>query len=320
MQSIVVTGGAGFIGSHVAERIAREYPTARIDIIDKMTYAADFNNIAPILEPGLRTLHVADLCDFDICTKLTRGVDCVIHLAAESHVDNSFGNSLPFTRSNALGTHSLLEASRVNKVKRFIHISTDEVYGETREGRHTETDALNPTNPYSASKAAADMIANGYIHSFNMPIIIMRANNIFGIRQFPEKIIPKFSMLGILGKEFTIHGTGQNRRRYLAAQDFAEAIVTVLEKGELGEIYNVGSEEEYTNLQVLDMIAKALGIDAASATRFVEDRPFNDFRYAVNADKLSALGWRQTRSLGDTIGEIVAWYRENRLRYAHLFA
>ena len=314
-----MTGGAGFIGSHVVERIVREFPGAQIDIIDKMTYAADFTNVAGLLKPGQRQLHVADLCELDVCTKLTRDTDCVIHLAAESHVDNSFGNSLPFTRSNALGSHTLLEAARVNKVKLFIHISTDEVYGETRDGKHSETDMLNPTNPYSASKAAADMIANGYMHSFGMPIIILRANNIFGVRQYPEKIIPRFSMLGILGQQFTIHGTGQNRRRYLAAQDFAEAIVTVINKGAIGQIYNVGSEEEYTNLEGLKMISNVLEVDAETSTRFVDDRPFNDFRYAVNADKIMALGWKQSRSLADHIGEIVGWYRDNQARYAHLF-
>ncbi len=319
MRKIVVTGGAGFIGSHVVERLIQEYPGARLDILDKMTYAADIENLRDSLERGQRHLHVGDLCDFDLCVRLTRNADCVVHLAAESHVDNSFGNSLHFTRSNTLGTHALLEACRLNKVKRIIHVSTDEVYGETHDGEHVETDMLNPTNPYSASKAGADMIVNSYIYSFKLPVILVRANNIFGIRQYPEKIIPRFCMLGLLNQKFTVHGNGLNRRRYLAAQDFADAIVLLLQRGETGEIYNVGSDCEYTNLQIVDMIARELGIAAEINTIFVADRPFNDFRYAVNCDKLKALGWKRDRRLEDWIGDLLAWYRANLDRYEGLF-
>src|SRR5882757_9745274 len=171
MKNILITGGAGFIGSHVVERMMREYPDANIYILDKMTYAADIRNLDGLLDWQRCHLIVGDLTDFDLCSRVTRDMDCVLHLAAESHVDNSFGNSLQFTRSNALGTHSLLEACRVNKVKKFVHVSTDEVYGEIAEGMHLETDGLDPTNPYSASKAAADMLVNSYVHCFKMPVI-----------------------------------------------------------------------------------------------------------------------------------------------------
>jgi UDP-glucose 4,6-dehydratase len=319
MHKIVVTGGAGFIGSHVVERLIREYPEARIDIIDRMTYAADIENLDGKLERGHRHLHVGDLCDFDLCVRVTRGADCVVHLAAESHVDNSFGNSLNFTRSNTLGTHALLEACRLNKVQRIIHVSTDEVYGETHESEHKETDSLNPTNPYSASKAGADMIVNSYIYSFKLPVMLVRANNIFGIRQYPEKIIPRFCVQGLLHQKFTVHGNGMNRRRYLAVQDFADAIVLLLQRGELGEIYNVGSDCEYTNLEIVDIIAEELGISAEQNTIFIADRPFNDFRYAVNCDKLRALGWKRRYQLEDKLPEVVDWYRENLGRYTTLF-
>jgi len=319
MRKIVVTGGAGFIGSHVVERIIEEYPDAHVDIIDKMTYAADIENLRSSLKRGQRRLHVGDVCDFDLCVRLTRNADCVIHVAAESHVDNSFGNSLHFTRSNTLGTHALLEACRLNKVERIIHVSTDEVYGETHDGEHVETDMLNPTNPYSASKAGADMIVNSYIYSFKLPVIMVRANNIFGIRQYPEKIIPRFCMLGLLNQKFTVHGAGLNRRRYLAAEDFADVIVLLLQRGVQGEIYNVGSDCEYTNLQILEMIARELGINAEKNTTFVADRPFNDFRYALNSNKLKALGWKPQRKLEDSIGGLLAWYKDNFDRYVGLF-
>lgn len=315
MRNIVITGGAGFIGSHVTERIAAQYPDAKINVIDKMTYAASADNLASLLPEKRCRLHVGDVCDLDLCLRLTRNADCVIHLAAESHVDNSFGNSLDFTRSNTLGTHTLLEACRQNEVPRIIHISTDEVYGETSDLDHFETDILNPSNPYSASKAAADMIVNSYVHSFDLPVIISRANNIYGIRQYPEKIIPKFSMLGILGRKFTLHGSGKYCRRYLSALDFADAVVVMLQKGETGEIYNIGSDDEFTNVQILEMIAAVLGIDAEENTDYVTDRPFNDSRYAINFDKIKALGWSGHRSLVDDIESVVGWYRDNAERY-----
>src|SRR5882757_7732749 len=254
MKNILITGGAGFIGSHVVERMMREYPDANIYILDKMTYAADIRNLDGLLDWQRCHLIVGDLTDFDLCSRVTKDVDCVLHVAAESHVDNSFGNSLQFTRSNTLGTHSLLEACRINGTPRIIHVSTDEVYGEIAEGVHSEKDLLNPTNPYSASKAGADMMAISYIHSFKQPIIIVRGNNIFGIRQYPEKIIPRFSLLALQGHKLTLHGSGRNRRRYLAVEDFTDALALLLESGKVGEIYNVGTDHEYENVDIARMI------------------------------------------------------------------
>jgi dTDP-glucose 4,6-dehydratase len=319
MHKIVITGGAGFIGSHVVERMVKEFPQAEFAILDKMTYAADFNNIDHLLLRGKRRLFVGDIADFELALRVTENADCVLHLAAESHVDNSFGNSLRFTHSNTLGTHSLLEACRMNSVPKIIHVSTDEVYGEIADGMHSETDGLNPTNPYSASKAAADMLVNSYIHCFQMPIVSVRANNIYGTRQYPEKIIPRFTMLGLTGRSFTLHGNGQNRRRFLAAEDFADALVILLTKGAEGAIYNIGSEHEFTNLEIAKMIAGHLGLRAESMIEFVEDRPFNDCRYAIDSSKLRALGWEPKRPLVEHLGEVVRWYRDNMDRYADLY-
>jgi UDP-glucose 4,6-dehydratase len=319
LNKIVITGGAGFIGSHVAEKMAEVYPDAEIHILDKMTYAADFENISHLLKRGQRCLCVGDVCDFEFCRRVTKDADLILHLAAESHVDNSFGNSFCFTQSNTLGTHTLLEAARVNEVPKFIHVSTDEVYGEIRTGFHKETDFLNPTNPYSASKAAGDMIVNSYTRSFKLPIISVRANNIYGIRQFPEKLIPRFALLGLLGLKFTVHGDGSHSRRFLAAQDFAEGLLLLVRKGEIGEIYNIGSDSEYTILQVLEMISARLGIEASTMTEFVNDRPFNDCRYAIDSSKLLALGWKPRTSFESHLSEVIEWYKQNMRRYRHLF-
>lgn len=318
MNKILITGGAGFIGSHVLERIIATYPDASITILDKMTYAADYQNIVHLLNPSKCRLIVGDVCDLDLCLELTRGIDCVIHMAAESHVDNSFGNSLTFTRSNALGTHTLLEAARVADVKLFVHVSTDEVYGEIDDGEFTESSPLLPSNPYSGSKAAADMIVHSYVCSFKMPVIKVRSNNIFGIRQYPEKIIPRFALQKLHGKPMSIHGDGSNRRRYLAAEDFAEAIATLIEHGKVGEIYNIGTTDEFTNLEIAGLICESLGGTVDDSVTYVGDRPFNDSRYAVKFDKISALGWKPRRHLQDEIHKVTNWYRENQARYQFL--
>jgi UDP-glucose 4,6-dehydratase len=319
MNKIVITGGAGFIGSHVAEKMVEVYPDAEIHILDKMTYAADFENISHLLKRGQRCLRVGDVCDFEFCLRVIKGSDLILHLAAESHVDNSFGNSFRFTQSNTLGTHTLLEAARVSEVPKFIHVSTDEVYGEIPSGFHKETDILNPTNPYAASKAAADMIVNSYIRSFDLPIISVRANNIYGIRQHPEKLIPRFTLLGLKGLKFTVHGDGSHSRRFLAAKDFAEALALLIGKGEIGQIYNIGSDSEYTTLQIVDMISARLGIAASTMTEFVDDRPFNDCRYAIDCSKMLALGWKQRMSFESHLSEVIEWYKHNMRRYEHMF-
>jgi len=319
MRKILLTGGAGFIGSHVLEKLVDDFPDAEITILDRMTYAADFENISHLLDRRKRTLIVGNVTDLQLCSRLTRDVDCVIHTAAESHVDNSFGNSIEFTMSNTLGTHTLLEAARVNETPLFIHVSTDEVYGEVLEGHSVERDALDPSNPYSASKAGAEMMVRGYQHSFSMPIITIRANNIFGIRQFPEKIIPKFTMQLLFGQPLTIHGTGENARHYLAAEDFAEALTMLIRNGKINEIYNIGSDREMTNLEVARLICEVNGADFDSVVTFIADRPFNDRRYCVESSKISALGWTPRIDLPQALPGIKRWYQDNQYRYRHLF-
>jgi dTDP-glucose 4,6-dehydratase len=319
MTSIVITGGAGFAGSHIVDEVCRAYPDDRVLILDKMTYAGDVRNVYHHVFSNRAQLMVGDIADLDVCRRAVAKARLVIHAAAESHVDNSFGNSLEFTRTNVLGTHSLMEACREAKVPKIVHVSTDEVYGEVMEGAVDENAVLKPTNPYSSSKAAAEMILRGYTKSYRMPIITVRANNLYGTRQFPEKIIPRFICHMLVGRRLPLHGNGQNRRHYLSAIDFASAVSFVAEHGDIGEVYNIGTNEEYTNLQVAAMIAGFFGVDADSVCDFVPDRPFNDGRYSISWDKLSDKGWSPQHSLRKDIGRLVQWYENHLWRYAELF-
>ncbi|PCI99958.1 MAG: dTDP-glucose 4,6-dehydratase [Alphaproteobacteria bacterium] len=315
MNKIVITGGAGFIGSHIVEHFVNAYPNAEIIVLDKMTYAADVRNLMHLISVNKIRLVVGDICHLDTCLSAVKGADLVIHAAAESHVDNSFGNSLEFTRTNVTGTHCLMEACRSENVAKIIHVSTDEVYGEVLEGSATEDTTLKPTNPYSASKAAAEMIISGYLQSYKMPIVMVRANNIFGKRQFPEKIIPKFALNLILGKPLTIHGNGKNCRHYLSADDFAVALELLAKKGVIGECYNIGTTEEYTNMQMAYMLCDIFDVDPDKTITFIKDRPFNDQRYAVDWSKITALGWTSQHSLINEISDVAQWYYDNADRY-----
>lgn len=315
MNKIVITGGAGFIGSHVVDHFFNKYENAEIVIFDKMTYAADVRNISPLIDDPRVSLVVKDICDLDACVDILKNTDLLLHLAAESHVDNSFGNSMEFTRTNVMGTHALMEAAHRHKIPKIIHVSTDEVYGEVLEGEVDESFNMYPTNPYSASKAAAEMVISGYIRSFKLPVTVVRANNIFGIRQFPEKIIPKFLLMLMQGQKLTLHGNGRNKRHYLAAPDFAAALSLIAERWKPFEIYNIGTNEEYTNLEVSSMLCEQFGLKLDDCASFVEDRPFNDGRYALNWNHITELGWKPKFSLEKELPKIAQWYADNLNRY-----
>ncbi len=308
-NNILITGAAGFIGSHVYDYFASLYPEAEITILDKMTYAASIHNVPGILSNKKHKLIVGDIIDLEACLNATKDKDLVIHLAAESHVDNSFNNSILFSKSNELGTHTLMEACKQNKIKKIIHVSTDEVYGENIDKPFMEDDRLNPTNPYSASKAAAEMIVKSYHTSFNLPVIVVRANNIYGVRQFPEKIIPKFILRCLAGQTLEIHGDGTNLRHYLSATDFAVAIHMLCIKGLEGQIYNIASNLELSNLEVAEIIRGHFreNIDI----QYIKNRPFNDARYAVDDRKIRELGWSPVRNLRQDLPEIIDWYENN---------
>ncbi len=315
MKKIVITGGAGFIGSHIVDHFAAAYPKAEIIVFDKMTYAADIHNIMHHIETNRINLVVGDVCDLQKCHDVLKNTDLLIHAAAESHVDNSFGNSLEFSRTNVLGTHALMEAALKSGVPKIIHVSTDEVYGEVIEGRVDEHAPLIPTNPYSASKAAADMIIQGYKKSFDLPVITVRSNNIFGIRQFPEKIIPKFLLLLMRGEKLTLHGNGEHMRHFLAAADLCRALELLVNKGTIGEIYNIGTLDEYQNIETAKMICALFDLPADAWITYMEDRPFNDARYAITWEPLKALGWKPEISLQSELPNMAAWYHDNFARF-----
>ena len=310
ISKIVLTGGAGFVGSHIADYLAHNYKDTQIIIFDKLTYAGNLENIKHALSFPNVTLCQGDICDFELCKAVLTNTDLLIHAAAESHVDNSFGNSLLFTKTNTLGTHTLFEACRILNIKKIIHISTDEVYGEILKGHAKETQRLCPTNPYAASKAAAEQIAHSYYKSYKLPVVILRMNNIYGIRQYPEKIIPKFILKLILGQKLTIHGTGKYVRHYLAVEDFINALDILIKNFQIGSIYNIGSDDGYSNLEIVEMLCKIFCKPMKNNIVFVKDRPFNDARYSVSSREIKRIGWKTTHSLAVDIEDIVSWYKE----------
>lgn len=311
MKKIFISGAAGFIGSHLTDFLYKKYPSAHFILFDKITYAANKRYLKNIINSKRVKFVKKDLIDFVSLIKILKGVDLAINVAAESHVDNSFGNSLLFTKTNTLGTHSFLESCRINKVKKIIHISTDEVYGENNGTAFSEERFLNPTNPYSASKAGADMIANSYIHSYKMPINIIRANNIFGTRQYPEKLISKTIYNFLTKKKMTIHGDGNYYRHYLAVEDFCEGIFSIIKKGKKFEIYNIASDDFYKITDVIKLIANYLNVNYQKNITFIKNRPFNDKIYKINCEKIKKLKWSTTIKLKDQIGFLCNWYKNN---------
>jgi dTDP-glucose 4,6-dehydratase len=302
-MKLLVTGCCGFIGSNFVNYYFKENPGISIVNLDAMYYCASENNINQEVRFSDRYhLIKGNLCSFDLISNILNiyQIDTVIHFAAQSHVQNSFDNALQYTHDNVVGTHTLLEACRkYGKINRFIHISTDEVYGESmiseNEEKKHEGSVLCPTNPYAATKAAAELIAKSYYHSFKMPIIITRGNNVYGPNQYPEKLIPRFIKQLVEGNPVTIQGDGSNVRAFLHVNDVCSALKLVLEKGQIGEIYNIGSDEchEYTVTQVAHLlIEKITGThDHDKWISYIEDRPFNDKRYYISNQKVKDLGW-----------------------------
>jgi dTDP-glucose 4,6-dehydratase len=293
----LVTGGCGFIGSNFINYLLAKDSAAVVINLDCVNYCAAESNVTP--NPRY-TFIKGNITSIDLVRHIltTHEIDTIVHFAAQSHVDNSFDNSLQYTVDNVLGTHTLLQAAKeYKKLKLFLHFSTDEVYGEVdieHEGCH-EKSLLDPTNPYAATKAAAEFIVRSYYHSFRLPIIIVRCNNVYGPNQYPEKLIPRFIKLLKEGKKLTVHGKGETRRNFIWAEDVARATHTILQKGVVNEIYNIGTSQEHSVLDVAKLLVSRLTEDKVLEEHivFVEDRPFNDFRYSINSDRLRALGWKE---------------------------
>jgi dTDP-glucose 4,6-dehydratase len=304
MKTLLVTGGCGFIGSNFINYYFEKNKQVRIINLDAMYYCASENNVMEEVRSSGRYRFIkGNLCSMDLVSHIlhTYEVDTIIHFAAQSHVQNSFDDSLQYTHDNILGTHTILEAcKKYGKIEKFIHISTDEVYGEsmleeTECDKKNETSVLSPTNPYAATKAAAELIAKSYYYSFKMPIIITRGNNVYGPNQYPEKLIPRFIQLLQQGKPVTIQGDGSNVRAFLHVNDVCSALECILEKGMIGEIYNIGSDDhhEYSVKEIAEKLIQKIQKteDYDAWTTYIEDRPFNDKRYYISNEKLKKLGW-----------------------------
>ena len=305
-MNILITGGCGFIASNFINHYFYANPDAKIINLDAMYYCASETNVEGSIRNSPRYQFIkGNLCSTDLVNYIlhNHNIDIVIHFAAQSHVQNSFSDSLQYTQDNILGTHTLLEACRLyGKIQRFIHISTDEVYGESmiqeNEEKKNENSILCPTNPYAATKAAAELIAKSYYFSFKMPIIITRGNNVYGPNQYPEKLIPRFIQLLKEDKPVTIQGDGTNLRAFLHVNDVCTALELILENGVVGEIYNIGSDEhlEYSVTQIAHKLIKLLKYaetedECSKWITYIEDRPFNDKRYHISNDKLKQMGW-----------------------------
>ncbi|MQL86000.1 hypothetical protein Taro_018516 [Colocasia esculenta] len=316
-KNILITGAAGFIGSHVANRLVHDYPEYKIVVLDKLDYCSNLKNLLPSRSSPNFKFVKGDIASADLVHYLliTESIDTIMHFAAQSHVDNSFGNSFEFTKNNIYGTHVLLEACKVTgQIKRFIHVSTDEVYGETDEdaavGNH-EASQLLPTNPYSASKAGAEMLVMAYGRSYGLPVITTRGNNVYGPNQFPEKLIPKFILLAMRGEPLPIHGDGSNVRSYLYCEDVAEAFEVVLHQGEVGHVYNIGTKKERRVIDVAKDVCKLFKLDPDTVIKFVENRPFNDQRYFLDDQKLKNLGWSEHTTWDEGLNKTLEWYTSN---------
>jgi len=296
-MNILVTGGCGFIGSNFINYILKKDSTVKIFNIDCLNYCANVSNV--IFHPNYKFIK-GNITSKDLILHILNeyAIDAIIHFAAQSHVDNSFDNSLQYTTDNVMGTHVLLQASKeYGKIKKFLHFSTDEVYGEVdleHPGCH-EKSLLNPTNPYAATKAAAEFLVRSYYHSFNLPVVIVRCNNVYGPNQYPEKLIPKFIKLLREGKLLTIHGNGSTRRNFIWAEDVSSATELIFHNGVLNEVYNIGTKQEYSVMDVATLLIERMTKDKTINNNviFVEDRPFNDFRYSVDTTLLKSLGWEE---------------------------
>ena len=310
-MKIFITGGAGFIGSHICEELYKKIPSSKLVILDKITYAANLKFISHLIKDKKRVKFIkADILDNTKYEKKIKNFDIAINVAAESHVDRSFKNSILFTKTNTLGAHIFFQTCLEKKVKKIVHVSTDEVYGEKLLGSFDEKSHLNPTNPYSASKAAAEIIINSYNYHFKSNILIVRGNNIYGKRQFPEKLIPSCITKLIKNKPIEIHGSGNNIRCYLSAVDFANAIYLLLKKKRTG-IFNIGNNKYFKNIEIAKIICKKFKKDKKKFIHFIKDRPFNDRRYSVNINKIKKIGWRPRNSLINDLDEIIKWYQDN---------
>ena len=310
-MNILVTGGAGFIGSNFVHHVLRNHPTDQVVVIDKLTYAGNLRNLGEALNgPRCRFVRM-DISD-PAMTDVAEGCDAVVHFAAESHVDRSIEDASPFVKTNVEGSWRLVEACRARRVSRFVHVSTDEVYGSLgREGKFSESSPLAPTSPYAASKAASDLLVLSAVKTHGFPAIVTRCTNNYGPFQFPEKFIPLMISRALANQHLPVYGDGRQVRDWIHVQDHCQALDLILRKGREGEVYNIGGECELENISVARKILNALG-RSEDLLKFVSDRLAHDRRYALDCSKLqAALGWTPTWNFDQGLAETIGWYQAN---------
>lgn len=310
-KNLLITGGCGFIGSNFVRYMLENYQDCSIINLDKLSYAGNPDNLRDIEKDRRYSFIKGDICDFKTVDKVMANIDIVVHFAAETHVDRSIHSGTEFVNTNVLGTNVLLESAMKNDLKRFIHVSTDEVYGSIQSGSFTETDMLKPSSPYSASKAGSDLLVHSYFVTHGFPAITTRCTNNFGPYQYPEKLIPLFITNLLKDKKVPVYGTGNNVRDWIYVLDHCRAIDFIIQRGKNGEIYNIGSGNERSNIEITENILELLEKDK-SMIQFVEDRKGHDFRYSLDFSKINRLGWKPAYDFETAISETVHWYRQNR--------
>ncbi len=310
-MKLLVTGGAGFIGSNFVRYFMGRHESAVVTL-DALTYAGNLANLEPVLKNHRHTFIKGDICDAAAVDAAMAGADAVIHFAAESHVDRSIENAGVFLQTNVLGTGVLLEAARRHNIQKFVHVSTDEVYGSVAEGYSSESSNLHPNSPYAASKASSDLLALSYYATFGLPVAVTRCSNNFGPYQFPEKLIPLFITNALEDKPLPVYGDGLYVRDWIFVDDHCSAVEKVLFAGKEGEVYNIGGTKDRTNLSITDIILQKLG-KPQSLKKSVQDRLGHDRRYAIDSTKIETeLGWRPAFQFDEAMEKTIAWYLENR--------
>ncbi len=312
MTKYLVTGGAGFIGSNFIHYLSQKYEkTVEIINLDKLTYAGNLDNLKDVADQPNYRFVKGDICDAKIVDELVPHADIIVNFAAESHVDRSIGAPDDFIKTDIYGAFVLLEAARKHGIKKFVQISTDEVYGSILDGSFKETDVLEPSSPYSASKAGADRLAYSYFVTYGLPVIITRCSNNYGPFQYPEKLIPLFVTNALDDKGLPIYGDGKNVRDWIYVMDHCDAIDFLLSNGQSGQVYNIGAGNEKTNLDITDRILRTLDKPKTLMT-YVPDRLGHDRRYSVDTDKLRKLGWVPKHQFDEAIADTILWYQDNR--------
>jgi len=309
-MKLLVTGGAGFIGSHFVRIWLDGHPDDEIVTLDRLAYAGVCDTVDELRGHPRHRFVQGDICDAGTVAAAMAGCDAVVHFAAETHVDRSITNPAPFVRTNVEGTQVLLRGAVDAKLRRFLHVSTDEVYGPILEGEHTEQAPLKPRSPYAASKAAGDLMVRAFQETYQLPVVTVRPTNAYGPRQFPEKFIPLSITNAMQDRPLGIYGDGLQRRRWLHVEDLCRGVACVFERGALGEVYNIGSPAERTNLDVARALLTMLK-KPAELIRFVADRPGHDRRYGMDDRRLAALGWRPEIGFEEGLERTIAWYRDH---------